>query len=72
MQPPPEAFNARPLGPAELEDCRGGESEFSGPTGMDTAVILWDEVRTKQQSISSVSGQSANSNVSSTISGSLY
>ncbi len=65
-------FDMPPVTARELEESRGEGLEGSNAGNMDTAVILWDEVRSGRRTGVSSQSQGTSTNVHSTVSGQLF
>ena len=65
-------FDMPPVTARELEESRGEGLEGSNAGNMDTAVILWDEVRSGRRSGASSQSRSTSSDVRSAVSGQLF
>ena len=65
-------FDVAPVTARELEESRGEGLEGSRAGNMDTAVILWDEVKSRHQTGASSQSQSTSRGVRSTLSGQLF
>ena len=65
-------FDLPPVTARELEESRGEGLEGSRAGNMDTAVILWDEVKSRQGAGASSQSQSTSRGVRSSLSGQLF
>ncbi len=65
-------FDMPPVTAQELDESRGEGLEGSNAGNMDTAVILWDEVKSGRRLGASSQSQSTSTNVHSTVSGQLF